>query len=188
MGGKKPTAIADGCSAPTMSPYWQVVFEILLLQRPLRYVDWTNPTASYPRCRRSSDAACAALKSSAGCGDCGHLLRICSVSRGRRFVQEYRGLPEMVGHSGCCFGLCARGHGFHGNGGGSRQSKQTSRRRTYRAYRILIHGIFVMLVVFFLAGKRITWINCLTGFGWRAWLLLYALPSWFTVVKTPAAK
>src|SRR5207253_9485979 len=28
---------------------------------------------------------------------------------------------------------------------------------TYRAYRILTHGIFVMLVVFFLAGERITW-------------------------------
>jgi len=56
---------------------------------------------------------------------------------------------------------------------------------TYRAYRILTHGIFVMLVVFFLAGERITWINCLTGLGWRAWLLLYVLPSWFTVVKAP---
>ena len=59
---------------------------------------------------------------------------------------------------------------------------------TYRAYRVLTHGIFVMLVVFFLAGERITWINCLTGFGWRAWLLLYALPSWFTVAKAGAAK
>src|SRR5215471_7553062 len=27
---------------------------------------------------------------------------------------------------------------------------------TYRAYRVLIHGLFVMLVVFFLAGDRIT--------------------------------
>lgn len=59
---------------------------------------------------------------------------------------------------------------------------------TYRAYRVLTHGILVILVVFFLAGERITWINCLTGFGWRAWLLLYALPSWFTLVKAPAAK
>jgi hypothetical protein len=57
---------------------------------------------------------------------------------------------------------------------------------TYRADRILTHGIFVMLVVFFLAGDRITWINCLTGFGWRAWLLLYALPSWFTALRAPA--
>lgn len=51
---------------------------------------------------------------------------------------------------------------------------------TYRAYRILIHGIFVLLVVFFLAGERIIWINCLTGFAWRAWLLAYCLPAWFT--------
>ena len=59
---------------------------------------------------------------------------------------------------------------------------------TYRAYRILTHGIFVMLVLFFIAGERITWINCLTGFGWRAWLLLYALPSWFTAMRVPAAE
>ena len=51
---------------------------------------------------------------------------------------------------------------------------------TYRAYRILIHGIFVLLVVFFLTGDRIVWINCLTGFAWRAWLLAYCLPAWFT--------
>ena len=51
---------------------------------------------------------------------------------------------------------------------------------SYRAYRILTHGIFVMLVVFFLAGDRVIWPNCLTGFAWRTWLLLYSLPSWFT--------
>jgi hypothetical protein len=51
---------------------------------------------------------------------------------------------------------------------------------TYRAYRILTHGIFVMLVMFFLAGDRIIWSNCLTGFAWRAWLLAYCLPAWFT--------
>lgn len=59
---------------------------------------------------------------------------------------------------------------------------------TYRTYRMLSQGILVLLVVFFLAGERITWINCLTGFGWRAWLLLYGLPSWFTVVKGPVAE
>jgi len=58
----------------------------------------------------------------------------------------------------------------------------------YRAYRVLIHGIFVMLVVFFLAGERITWISCLVGLGWRAWLLLYALPSWFDLVRASASK
>jgi len=55
---------------------------------------------------------------------------------------------------------------------------------TYRAYRILIHGIFVMLVVFFLTGDRIIWINCLTGFAWRAWLLAYCLPAWFTAFRS----
>ncbi len=57
---------------------------------------------------------------------------------------------------------------------------------TYRAYRILNHGIFVMLVVFFLAGDRITWANCLSGLAWRAWLLLYVLPDWFTAIRRNA--
>jgi len=49
---------------------------------------------------------------------------------------------------------------------------------TYRAYRVLIHGLFLGLMVFFLAGDRIIWSQCLTGFLWRGWLLLYALPWW----------
>jgi hypothetical protein len=52
---------------------------------------------------------------------------------------------------------------------------------SYRAYRVLIHGVLVMLVVFFLLGDRIVWSNCLTGFAWRTWLLLYGLPAWLTV-------
>src|SRR5262245_13438537 len=57
---------------------------------------------------------------------------------------------------------------------------------SYRAYRVSIHGIFVLLLVFFLFGDRIVWGNCLTGFAWRAWLLLYALPAWFTVLGVTA--
>jgi hypothetical protein len=53
-------------------------------------------------------------------------------------------------------------------------------RVSYRAYRILTHGIFLMLVVFFLVGDRIIWSNCLTGLAWRTWLLLYTLPAWVT--------
>jgi len=53
---------------------------------------------------------------------------------------------------------------------------------SYRAYRILTHGIFAMLLVFFLFGDRIIWTNCLTGFAWRSWLLLYSLPVWFTAL------
>jgi hypothetical protein len=54
---------------------------------------------------------------------------------------------------------------------------------SYRAYRLLHYGILVMLVVFFLLGDRIVWTNCLTGFAWRYWLLLYGLPAWFTLMK-----
>ncbi len=57
---------------------------------------------------------------------------------------------------------------------------------SYRAYRVLLHGIFVMLVVFFVFGDRVIWINCLTGFAWRSWLLLYALPEWIVAVRAGA--
>ena len=54
---------------------------------------------------------------------------------------------------------------------------------SYHAYRVLTHGIFAMIVVFFVFGDRIVWINCLTGFAWRYWLLLYSLPAWFTALR-----
>jgi hypothetical protein len=71
-----------------------------------------------------------------------------------------------------------------GQGRVNRQAADAS----YRAYRVLIHGIFVMLVVFFLAGDRVVWPNCLTGFAWRTWLLLYSLPAWFTVFGATAGR
>ena len=61
---------------------------------------------------------------------------------------------------------------------------EPAREATYRAYRVLIHGIFVALVVFVLSGDRIVWGNCLTGIAWRAWLLMYCLPAWFTLFRT----
>jgi hypothetical protein len=60
-----------------------------------------------------------------------------------------------------------------------RQAEEAS----YRAYRVLIHGIFAMLVLFFVLGDRIVWGNCVTGFAWRTWLLLYCLPAWFTLMR-----
>ena len=54
---------------------------------------------------------------------------------------------------------------------------------SYRGYRILLHGILVMCVIFFVFGDRIAWTNCLTGFAWRTWLLLYALPAWLTTSR-----
>ena len=55
---------------------------------------------------------------------------------------------------------------------------QPVERTTYRLYRVLLHGVFVMGVVFMLAGDHIIWTQCFTGFAWRAWLLLYCLPWW----------
>lgn len=56
---------------------------------------------------------------------------------------------------------------------------------TYRLYRVLLHGILTMTGVFFLFGSHIAWINCVTGFAWRAWLPLYGLPAWLTALKSP---
>jgi hypothetical protein len=61
-------------------------------------------------------------------------------------------------------------------------NKQTEE-LTYRAYRILIHGIFILILIFFILGDRVIWINGLPGIAWRAWLLLYILPEWFTVTR-----
>ena len=55
---------------------------------------------------------------------------------------------------------------------------------TYRAYRVLIHGIFALFVVFLLFGDQIRWSNGLPGIAWRAWLLLYLLPDWLSVMRT----
>jgi len=69
--------------------------------------------------------------------------------------------------------------------GHSKVNKQTDE-LSYRAYRILIHGIFAILLVFFLFGDWIVWSACLTGIAWRAWLLLYCLPSWFALFDSKA--
>jgi hypothetical protein len=50
---------------------------------------------------------------------------------------------------------------------------------SYRVYRVLIHGLLVIGLGVILAGDRITWSHCATGFAWRIWLLLYMLPAWF---------
>lgn len=59
---------------------------------------------------------------------------------------------------------------------------------SYATYRILIHGILAVILVFFFLGDRITWIQCATGFAWRTWLLLYCLPAWFTAFQTRGSR
>ena len=62
-----------------------------------------------------------------------------------------------------------------GRGNVDRQAEQT----TYRIYRRSLHAILALGVVVILAGDRIKWANCGTGFLWRTWLFLYILPWWF---------
>jgi hypothetical protein len=52
---------------------------------------------------------------------------------------------------------------------------------------MLLHAILLMLVIFFVAGDRIKWTQCLTGFAWRAWLLVYILPCWFAAWRFNAS-
>ena len=58
------------------------------------------------------------------------------------------------------------------------------RMATYRAYRILINVILVLLVIFFLAGDRLTWTYFLPGIAWRTWLLFYGWPSWLAALES----
>jgi hypothetical protein len=55
---------------------------------------------------------------------------------------------------------------------------------SYRTYRVLNHGILALGVVVMLFGDRIIWLNCVTGFMWRTWLLVYCLPWWFTALRS----
>ena len=66
------------------------------------------------------------------------------------------------------------------------QSKVTkdAEAAAYRAYRVLIHVIIVLLLLFFLFGGRIAWTIGLVGLAWRAWLLFYTLPAWYTALMT----
>lgn len=54
---------------------------------------------------------------------------------------------------------------------------------TYRFYRTFTHVLLAVALVVMLAGSRVTWINCATGFLWRSWLLLYLLPWWLVAAR-----
>ena len=62
--------------------------------------------------------------------------------------------------------------------------KQTER-TAYRIYRSSLHALLVVGVLVMLAGDRIKWANCATGFLWRAWLFLYILPWWLAAAGRP---
>ena len=57
-------------------------------------------------------------------------------------------------------------------------------RATYRIYRCLTHGLMAVGVLVIVAGDRISWVNCATGFLWRSWLALYILPWWLVALRS----
>ena len=67
--------------------------------------------------------------------------------------------------------------------GAERRVERRDREASYGMYRVLHYGILGALVVFFVAGDRVVWIRCLTGFVWRYWLLLYSLPAWLAALR-----
>lgn len=68
----------------------------------------------------------------------------------------------------------------HARGKVNRQAEDT----TYRVYRTTIHALILIAGLVMLAGDRITWANCATGFLWRAWLGLYILPWWLIAMRS----
>ncbi|HKF04138.1 MAG TPA: hypothetical protein VKB49_17585 [Candidatus Sulfotelmatobacter sp.] len=76
-------------------------------------------------------------------------------------------------------GACAIPGIAHGN-----VDKQAER-TTYRIYRRSLHTTLVVGVLVMLAGDRIKWAYCATGFLWRAWLFLYILPWWLVAAGRP---
>ena len=62
---------------------------------------------------------------------------------------------------------------------------QQAERTTYRIYRSSLHAILFVGVLVMLAGDRIKWANCATGFLWRTWLFLYILPWWLGAAGRP---
>jgi hypothetical protein len=59
-----------------------------------------------------------------------------------------------------------------------------ARDAAYHGYRVSMHLILGLLVAFFLFGDRIAWNIGLVGLAWRAWLLLYTLPAWYTALRS----
>jgi hypothetical protein len=53
----------------------------------------------------------------------------------------------------------------------------------YKGYRLVMHTIPGLLLMFFVFGDRIAWNIGLVGLAWRAWLLVYTLPAWYAALR-----
>ena len=102
---------------------------------------------------------------------------------GAGLVKNPTSLPQWWGtvDVALAFVVAAGALGIQGlaHGKTNKQAEQT----TYRIYRSLLHAILAVAVLIMLAGDRIKWVNCATGFLWRTWLLLYILPWWLVITR-----
>jgi hypothetical protein len=55
---------------------------------------------------------------------------------------------------------------------------------SYQVYRALGTVPLILLVIFFIAGDRLSWNVLLPGLAWRTWLLVYTLPAGLTLWRT----
>jgi hypothetical protein len=102
------------------------------------------------------------------------------------FVKDTAAWPRWWGVLDVGIAFVLAGLAFAVIGFGQGKVNKQAEDASYRAYRILIHLIFALLLVFVFLGDRIVWSNCLTGLAWRAWLLLYSLPAWFALLRARA--
>ena len=102
--------------------------------------------------------------------------------------EKHRVLPQVVGHARCWLSLCpcdpgVRNYRAHsGNRGPASRGRQLPNLSGYEQWNTRAS------VVVMLFGDRIIWLNCVTGFMWRTWLLVYCLPWWFTALRSSVSK
>src|SRR5215467_8330713 len=94
-------------------------------------------------------------------------------------LPQWWGVVDVVLAFAVAVGACAIPGLAHGNV--DKQAEQT----TYRIYRRSLHATLFVGVLVMLAGDRIKWAYCATGFLWRAWLFLYILPWWLVAAGRP---
>ena len=107
---------------------------------------------------------------------------------GAGLAKDTSGFPKWWGAADVALAfilaIVAFGIQAHARGKADRQVEDT----TYRVYRTITHGLLLVAGLVMLAGDRIIWANCATGFLWRAWLGLYILPWWLVAVRNPASQ
>ena len=100
------------------------------------------------------------------------------VANNPRALPSWWGILDVV----VAFGLCALA--IYIAIKFERRLSDEIRQASYRAYRILINVILVLLVIFLIGDSRITWNYFLPGIAWRTWLLFYAWPTWLAALRT----